>query len=106
MSDRETAEPSFKPNRYFLELIVGAGFTRRKSRQIYNSLLTHIANALAAGEVVQLKGFGNFQKRATKSRAAFGHAATDQTSQRVRFRSSDALNLLIAQPRASSLVTP
>ena len=51
MSTKRDAPSSyFKPNRYFLELIVGAGFSRSKSRLIYDALFAQITEALLAEE--------------------------------------------------------
>src|SRR5690242_1573784 len=92
------ASIDFKPNRYFLEMIVGAGFSRRKSRQIYNALLKHITKALMAGEVVQLKGFGSFQARPRKVPAKPGEPPGEGATRQVaRFRPAHALKLLAQQ---------
>jgi nucleoid DNA-binding protein len=91
---------NYKPNLYFLELIVGAGFSRSKARKIYDSLLTHIMNALAEEESVKFMGFGSFQVRKRKARAAPGQPPlpADSPPQKViQFRPSRALKLFIAQ---------
>jgi nucleoid DNA-binding protein len=71
LKDKE-ALPCFKPDLYFLELIVGSGFSRSKARKIYNSLLSNIMNALTDGERVRIGGFGSFHIQQRKARPAPG----------------------------------
>lgn len=100
--DQEHEE--FRPNRFFLELIVGAGFTRKKSKIIYNSLITHIANALASGDSVTFKGFGTFHAGQRTYRALPGSSVDkpeldipETVVKTVLFRAGRALKYLVEE---------
>jgi len=45
-----------------------AGFNKREAKEIVDVFFDEISNALAAGEVVRLSGFGNFELRDKESR--------------------------------------
>ncbi|MEW6736760.1 MAG: HU family DNA-binding protein [Acidobacteriota bacterium] len=92
----------YKPNRYFLELIVGAGFTRTTARKIYNAFFKHITEALAAGEAVRIKGFGRFQVHQRRVRS--GPAGDEAVVKQVRLRPSEQLKMVASEPVYQELI--
>jgi len=95
---------NYKPNIHFLELIVGAGFSRSKARKIYDSLLTHIMRALTEGERVRLSGLGSLKVGERKATAGPGRPplpADTPPLKTVQFRPAQALKLLFAEQEAA-----
>ncbi len=84
----------YKPNRYFLGLLMRAGFTRKQSHEIFSMLFTHICDTLLTGKAAQIKGFGTFQiysRDSEKLNNEFGN----QKERLIRFYPSNALKLLV-----------
>jgi len=82
----------YKPNRYFLDLLIKAGFTRRQAQEVFNVLFSHIYETLLSGKAAQIKGFGTFQVY-SKDRKKLNNKNDNQKL--VRFYPSSALKLLI-----------
>jgi tetratricopeptide (TPR) repeat protein len=84
----------YKPNHYFLGLLMKAGFTRRQAQEIFNVLFSHICETLLSGKAAQIKGFGTFQIY-SKDRKKVNNTLDNQKEKLVRFYPSNALKLLI-----------
>src|SRR5262249_20940035 len=71
-----------------------------RSRIIYDAMFTHIMNALVAGEMVRLKGFGTFRVRQRRVRPRpdqSPHSEGAQSRNLIKFRPSKALKALGVQ---------
>src|SRR3954449_785170 len=79
------------------------GQTKTDTERMLETFLDRMANALTAGERVELRGFGIFEAKETKARKgrnpATGEAIDIPASRRATFRPSKELkNRLLGQP--------
>ncbi len=81
--------------------------TKTDTERMLEALLDRLANALTAGERVELRGFGSFEAKETKARTgrnpATGEKIEIPASRRATFRPSKELkNRLLGQRAAAS----
>ncbi|MBI4853641.1 MAG: HU family DNA-binding protein [Acidobacteria bacterium] len=104
------SKSEFKPDRYFLGLLVKAGFTRKQSNEIFNLLFTHICDTLLEGKATEIKGFGTFRvysKTTSELDAKSDNLFDNQKEKVIRFYPSSAFKLLIeniAQPKKTNIL--
>lgn len=87
----------FKPNRYFVDILVKSGFTRKEAHKIFNSLFTNIAETLLANNTSQIKGFGTFQLYSKANNREVLPANDSQAERFVKFYPTNSLKSFIGQ---------
>jgi tetratricopeptide (TPR) repeat protein len=95
----------YKPDPYFLGLLVNAGFTRGQANKIFNELFYHIYESLLVSKAVQIKGFGSFR---LYSKINDSLSSDNPKEKIIRFYPSSAFKLLvdnITQETKVSLLT-
>lgn len=84
----------YKPDPYFLALLMKAGFTRKQSSEIFNILFSYICETLFTNKVAQIKGFGTFRVY-YKVKTEVDTQFNNQKEKIIKFYPSSAFKLLI-----------
>lgn len=82
----------YKINDYFLNLLISAGFTRRQSQKIFNSLVFYISDSLLANNTAKIEGFGDFKLELTTQ-----ESSTSRQDKTVKFYPASAFEMLLKQ---------
>jgi integration host factor alpha subunit len=87
-----------------------AGHTKKDTETVVDAFLTHIADALAKGEKVDLRGFGNFVARQKKARQGrnpkTGETIEIAARTAVAFKPSKELATKVNEPAAAAAAEP
>lgn len=82
----------YKPDPYFLGLLMNAGFTRGQANKIFNELFYHIYESLLVSKATQIKGFGSFR---LYSKINDSPSSDNPKEKIIRFYPSSAFKLLV-----------